>query len=180
MDKIIQYKNHTFIQYISNKKIDEKCKQIALEINKKYNNQSILIVGVLNGCFPFMSSLLKYITVPYEYEFIKISSYSGTKSEDLKIHIELSSDKINAKNILLIEDIVDSGKTLEYIKNNMLKFTPNDFKIVSLLTKEKNMKIIDWYGFIIDDKFVIGYGMDIDGKYRDLKNIYIENEEKTK
>ena len=60
MDKIIQYKNHTFIQYISNKKIDKKCKQIALEINKKYNNQSILIVGVLNGCFPFMSTLLKY------------------------------------------------------------------------------------------------------------------------
>ena len=179
MIEYIKHKNYIFKKYISNEEIIAKSIELAKEINHMYKNDSVVFIGVLNGCFPFMSTLLKYIEIPYNYEFIKVSSYKGTESKELKMYLDINKDYIIDKNIIIIEDIVDSGKTVKFINNYLNRMSPRDFKVVSLLTKVNISKIIDWYGFIIDDKFVIGFGMDIDGEYRNLKDIYINNEKET-
>tara|TARA_B110000116_G_C16650804_1_gene497227 strand:- start:228 stop:773 length:546 start_codon:yes stop_codon:yes gene_type:complete len=180
INKII-YKKHTFEKYISNEEIKDRCKIIASEINEKYRNQSVLFIGILNGSFPFMSTLLEYIDLDYKYDFIKISSYEGTKSKELKIYLDINKNIVMNENVIVVEDIVDSGKTIKFIKNKIKNFHPKSLNVATLLVKSNVIKIIDWYGFIIDDKFVIGYGLDLDNNYRNLKDIYIKIEkEKTK
>ena len=177
MKNEIIYKNLRFKKYISKKSIDENCKRIAKELNRLYKNKEIVFIGVLNGSFPFMSQLFNYITVKYTYDFIKVSSYEGTESKELKMHLGLNKDIITNKNVIVIEDIVDSGKTISFVKNKIEKLNPNSVNVATLLVKSDVIEIIDWYGFIIDDKFVIGYGLDIDNNHRNLKDIYIKIEE---
>ena len=177
MKNEIVYKNLRFEKYISKKSIDENCKRIAKELNRLYEKKEIVFIGVLNGSFPFMSQLLNYITVKFAYDFIKVSSYEGTESKELKMHLDLNKDIITDKNVIVIEDIVDSGKTISFVKNKIENLNPNSLKVASLLVKSDVIEIIDWYGFIIDDKFVIGYGLDIDNNHRNLKDIYIKIEE---
>jgi hypoxanthine phosphoribosyltransferase len=177
MKNEITYKNYRFKKYISKESIDRQCQKIAKELNRLYKEKEIVFIGVLNGSFPFMSQLLSYITVNFTYDFIKISSYEGTESKELKMHLDLNKDIIINKEVVVIEDIVDSGKTIKFVKNKIEKLKPISLNVGSLLVKSDVIEIIDWHGFVIDDKFVIGYGLDIDNKHRNLKDIYIKIEE---
>ena len=176
----IKYKEYAFDRYIDNKEIENKCRELAKKINISYKGEIVVFVGVLNGCIPFMSTLLKYIEIPYKYNFIRVASYYGIQSKELKMHLDIYENNVKNENIIVVEDIVDSGKTIKFIEKHINKMNPKSYKVISLLTKVDVSKIIDWYGFIIDDKFVIGYGMDIDNNYRYLKDIYILNEKETK
>jgi len=176
---LIKIEKYIFKKYLSNDKILRQTKLISDDINNKYHNQEITFVGVLNGCIPFMNVLMSSITCNYSYDFIKVSSYNKFESSEINLDLEINKNSIKDKNIFIVEDIIDSGKTLEYIKNYLLSLKPKSLKIISLLVKDRNKHISDWHGFEIPDKFVIGFGMDYDNSYRNLKDIYmIENNEK--
>ena len=172
MDEI-RYKDFIFEKYISNDDILKRCKLIAKDINQKYKNERLVFIGVLNGCFPFMSSLLKFIECDYSFYFIKVSSYSGVKSGKINFELSIKEKDVLNNNVIIIEDIIDTGKSINYIKEYLNTLDVKNIKIVSLLVKNTSSKLSDWFGFEIDDKFVIGYGMDLDDKFRNLKDIYI-------
>ena len=172
MSDIIKYNNIEFKKYIDNIQIVERSKEIADNINTDYINEEIVFIGVLNGCIPFMSVLLSNTANVYSYNFIKISSYSGTKSGDIDFELGLNKKDVFNKNIVIVEDIVDSGKSIKFINNYINQYRPKTLKVVSLLVKKESIGLCDWYGFKISDKFVIGFGMDIDDSFRYLKDIY--------
>ncbi len=174
MSNIIKYNNIEFEKYIDNTQIIERSKEIAGNINTDYINQEIVFIGVLNGCIPFMNVLLSNISNIYSYNFIKISSYSGTKSGDINFELGLKKEDVFNKNIVIVEDIIDSGKSVKFINNYINQYRPKTLKVVSLLVKKESIGLCDWYGFKISDKFVIGFGMDIDDSFRFLKDIYIK------
>ena len=172
MKNIIKYEDLEFEEYIKNHDILKQIKKISDTINSNYINEELVFIGVLNGCMPFMNELLSNISNPYRYNFIKISSYSKTESGDIKFELGISKDDISNKNIIIVEDIIDSGKSMKFINKYLKQYNPKSVKVASLLIKEESIGLCDWYGFKISDKFVIGFGMDIDDSFRYLKDIY--------
>ena len=169
----IRYKEYIFQKYISNDDIMDRCKAIAKSIDANHSKEEILFIGLLEGCLPFMSSLLKFLVCKHKSSFLTVSSYRGFKSGKINFQSELGKKDIYNKNIIIVDDIIDTGKTIIYVKNYLKKLNPKKIKIASLLVKDSSLKLSDWFGFKIDDDFVIGYGMDLNGKFRDLKDIYI-------
>ena len=176
MKKILIHENKKFELYIKNKDIILQTKRIAAEINRLYNGKKLLFIGILNGCEPFLNDLSNKITVPYKIDYLKISSFIGTNRGKLIFKKDIDKRVLVDKIVFIVEDIVDSGNTITYIK----KYFKNNFlvkpKIISLLVKKKTKRLCDWYGFEIENKYVIGYGMDINNLFRDLNDIYILNE----
>lgn len=159
--------------------LDKRVSEIADEINNKYKGESLIVVGVLKGAFMFMSDLLKKITVDTEVYFLKASSYgSGTESTgNVKITKDIEKD-IKGENVLLVEDIIDSGYTMKEVLKLLGEREPKALELCSCLSKPDRRVCevkIDYLGFEIPDKFVIGYGLDYAEKYRNLPYIgYIE------
>ena len=156
---------------INEAKIDARLDEIAKEIMKDYKDEDIVFVGVLRGAAMFMIELAKRIKNSVEFEFIQLESYEGENSTgNVKLKQELT-DKIEGKNIIIIEDIIDTGRTLEYLREHIKKFNPKSVKICTLLSKPSRRVFelnVDYIGFSIPDEFVIGYGMDYNQKYRNL------------
>lgn len=159
---------------ISNNKIKNKVKKIAQQINKDFKNKKLVVVSVLSGSVIFCSDLIRKLNVDFEIDFIRVASYKGKKSSGkIKFLCDVVED-IKDKDILLIEDICDSGRTLSYVKDLFMKRKANSVKICTFINKkvEKYKQIkIDYFGFEIKDEFVVGYGLDYDGKYRGLPYI---------
>ncbi len=171
----IKIKDKEFKISIPSREIETTVYRIATEINQDYENKQLLFISILNGSFMFTADLLKLITVDCEISFVKVSSYSKLKTTTkVKSLIGLNED-IDGKDVIIIEDIVDTGNTLENIYNTIKIFNPNSIKIASLLLKpdvyKKNVPI-DYVGYKIPIDFVVGYGMDYDGKGRNLKDIF--------
>ena len=168
-----------FIKYILEDEINDIVTKLSNELSEYYKDKSPLILGITNGCIYFMMDLLKKVDFQYEIDFIKASSYQGTESMELSLD-KIELDKFKNKNVLIIEDIIDTGKTMNKIYSDIIKCKPKDVKIITLLnknTKKRDLQFqIDWIGFNIIDKYVIGYGMDFNNLFRYLKDIYIENE----
>lgn len=161
---------------ISENKIKNKVNKIARQINKDFKNKSLVVVSVLSGSVVFCSDIIRKLDIDFEMDFIRVMSYKGTKSSGkIKLLCDTALD-IEGKDILLIEDICDTGRTLSYIKNLFLKKNVNSVKICTLINKKikkyKNIKI-DYFGFEINNEFVVGYGLDCGGKYRGLPYIGI-------
>ena len=156
---------------INEAKIDARLDEIAKEIMKDYKDEDIVFVGVLRGAAMFMIELAKRIKNSVEFEFIHLESYEGENSTgNVKLKQELTG-KIEGKNIIIIEDIIDTGRTLEYLREHIKKFNPKSVKICTLLSKPSRRVFelnVDYIGFSIPDEFVIGYGMDYNQKYRNL------------
>lgn len=174
MEKIT-VKDLEFEQSISSNKIQESIKAIADQINKDYDGEEILFIGILNGSFMFAADLLKSITRPCKISFLKMASYHGTSSTGtVKELIGLNED-LEGKNIIIAEDIVDSGLTLQMILKQFSSHNPKSLKIASLLYKPEACKVdltIDYIGLEIPNDFIVGYGLDYDGYGRNLPNIY--------
>ncbi len=163
---------------ISQEEIQERIKELARQIEKDYNSEEIVMIVILNGAAFFAMDLAKNITSSVLVDFMKISSYSGTQSTgNLKMKLDLSQDILD-KNVLIVEDIVDTGRTLYYLKDYLLSKNPKSLKICTLLNKEERREFdisADYVAFDIPNKFVIGYGLDYDEKYRNLPYIaYVE------
>ena len=155
-------------------------KEIATEISNDYQAKLPILIGVLNGSFLFLSDLVKNIDIHCEIDFFKLSSYGDEKisSGNVKLLKELNAD-INERHIILVEDIVDSGLSIKFIKEILENHNPASVKIASLLVKPDSLKYklkIDYIGFEIPNEFVIGYGLDYAQKYRNLNSIYALSE----
>jgi hypoxanthine phosphoribosyltransferase len=166
---------------ISEKQISERVKQLGEQIASDYAGKDILLIGVLRGAFIFLADLLRHIHENSAVDFMAVSSYgSGAKSSGVvRILKDLDVD-IKGKDVLLVEDIIDTGLTLQYLIRNLKSREPNSLQVCTLLYKELNQKLpveIRYIGFKIAPKFVIGYGLDYNEKFRNLKSIFAVNEE---
>ncbi|MBA2500893.1 MAG: hypoxanthine phosphoribosyltransferase [Chitinophagaceae bacterium] len=172
---IITIHDKQFETYISAEEIQQKVKQIAEAINTDYAGKMPLFIPVLNGAFMFAADLFKYINIPAEVSFIKLASYKGMKSSGNVITaIGLDYDLYN-RDVVIVEDIVDTGKTLNKFLPSLEHQQPASLKIAALLHKPEATIYplsIAYTGFIIPNKFVVGYGLDYDGQGRNLKEIY--------
>jgi len=174
---MISYNGKKFKKFISNEKIKKIIKDICCKINSYYGyEEEIIIICVLNGSVILLSEMLNHLTIKYKIDYIKLSSYKGGTKSSGKIELiqDIVSNTENKK-ILIIEDIVDSGSTLNYLYNKFNSTNCNDIKVFSLLFKSIKYKYshkIDWYGMDIEDIFVLGYGMDYEFKFRGLLDIY--------
>ncbi|MBR6686882.1 MAG: hypoxanthine phosphoribosyltransferase [Paludibacteraceae bacterium] len=173
--KTIQIGDLFFKTYISEEEINKRVKELGEIILKEYDNQPPVLICVLNGSFVFGADLARAINAPAEVYFIKLSSYDGLQStgiitEELPLKID-----VEGKNLLIIEDIIETGNTLYHLQQKLLKENCKSCKIVSLLVKNDILKDrvkVDYVGFEIENDFVVGYGMDYNNKGRNLKSIY--------
>lgn len=163
--------------YIRSSKIQRRVKKIAQKISKDYKGKIPVVVGVLNGSFIFISDLVRELDIEVEIDFLKLSSYGESKISSGQVTIlkELNC-QIEGRDIIVVEDIVDSGVSVKYIRDVILANKPASLEFVSLLFK-KGLSDLDfdikYVGFKIPNKFVVGYGLDFAQKYRNLKHIYI-------
>jgi len=165
----------SFEPYLTAGQIDEAIQKLADQINNDYSGKRPLFISVLNGSFMFASDLFKKLTIESEICFIKLASYKGTKSSGHVITvIGLDIDLIH-RHVIIIEDIVDTGKTLDQFLPQLQYQQPSSLKICALLHKPAatvHPIKIDYLGFTIPDKFVVGYGLDYDGLGRNIPEIY--------
>ncbi|NWF53007.1 MAG: hypoxanthine phosphoribosyltransferase [Nitrospirae bacterium] len=156
--------------------IQNRVKELADRISRDYAGKEILAIGILKGAFIFFSDIVRTIKVPLTVDFIVASSYLKTETTgDVKIHYDIRED-ISDKDVLLIEDIVDSGFTLNFIRDMILSRKPKSLKICVFLDKKERRKVdvpLDYVGYEIPDVFVVGYGLDYENKFRNLPYIAI-------
>ena len=174
MNKIIKYNNHSYELFIENIEIISKIKKIAHNLNDVYLNKEVVFIGILNGCIEVLEELVKHLHFKYKIEYIDLSSYVGTTQKKIIHKNDTMNTNLNGKNIILVDDIIDGGNTMKYSKKYIMKYNPRNVRVISLLLRKKTKSLCDWYGFEIKNKYVIGYGMDIDNLFRDLKDIYIQ------
>jgi hypoxanthine phosphoribosyltransferase len=156
--------------------IKKRIRLLAIQLNVDFENRIPVFIGVLNGSFIFLADLIKEIHISSEVSFVKVSSYEGEKSSG-KIKKEIGLQmSLKDRDVIIVEDIVDSGKTLEYLLEMINKENPASVNICTLLLKPKSLKVqideITYVGFEIPDEFVVGYGLDYNGLGRNLKDIY--------
>ena len=161
---------------ISEKEIDNRILEIADRINKDYEGEELTLICVLKGGVMFMCDLAKRLNLNVRLDFMSVSSYgSQTKSSGVVKIIKDLDDSIDDKNVLVVEDIIDSGNTLSYLMDILKKRGPKSIKLCTLLDKpsrrEKKDVLVDYVCFEIEDKFVVGYGLDYDQRYRNLPYI---------
>ncbi len=178
----MKIKDKAFELYLDDTKIINKVKELAEQINRDYKDKNPLFIAILNGSFMFAADLMKYVDVESQITFIKVSSYIATQSTgNIKEAIGLQ-ENIFQRDIIIIEDIVDSGKTLTHITERFKELGPKSVEIATLLHKPEVNKTdlsLKYVGFDIPNKFVIGYGLDYDGYGRNEHSIYQLSEEKT-
>ena len=175
MNNIIEIQGRRFELFLTQQEIIDVVSKIAQKINNDFRDQEVVFLSVLSGAMFFTVDLVKLITIPCKLSFLKLSSYIDIKSTG-KISKVLGIDiELNSKNIILVEDIIDTGLTLTYVMNELKQFFPKDLKVASLLAKPSTSRFkyrIDYLGFNIPDVFVVGYGLDYNGYGRNLTSIY--------
>lgn len=172
---IIQVLDKKFEPYIKAQQIQEQVQILAKQLNQDYADKKPLFIAILNGAFMFASDLFKELTIDAEICFIKLASYKGTKSTGNVITSIGLDVPLTGRHVIIIEDIVDTGKTLSEFLPQLTNQQPASLKIAALLHKPEALKhplTIDYLGFNVPNKFLLGYGLDYDGLGRNLKEIY--------
>lgn len=171
----IQVHDKHFVPYLSAKEIADKIKEMATQINKDYDGKRPLFIAVLNGSFIFASDLFRQLNIEAEISFIKLASYKGTTSTGNVITAIGLEESLHNRHIILVEDIIDTGKTLHEFVPQLQHQGPASIEIAALLTKPDALKFPvnpKYEGFAIPNKFVVGYGLDYDGLGRNIPEIY--------
>ncbi|TAE88995.1 MAG: hypoxanthine phosphoribosyltransferase [Bacteroidetes bacterium] len=174
---IIKVYDRLFTDFISSTIIHNRIQEIALELNERYNAQRPIFLTVLNGAFIFAADLMREITIECELSFVKIASYSGTKSTETIKQLIGFNENMENRHIIVIEDIIDTGLSMKHILEQLEQLKPASVAVVTLLLKKEALKHhvqVDYVGFEIANKFVLGYGLDFDGLGRNLPDIYAE------
>lgn len=164
---------------INKSKLEKRIEEMGKQITKDYEGKDLVFVGILKGSVMFMAELAKNIKKSVALDFMDVSSYEGTESTgEIKINKDIRNS-IEGKDVIIVEDIIDTGRTLTYVKEYLTKKNPNSIKIATMLSKPSRRVMelkVEYIGFAIEDKFVVGYGLDYNEKYRNLPYIgYIEN-----
>ena len=161
--------------------LSRRIAELGEEISGDYAGHDLLLVGVLKGAVFFMSDLMRHLTIPCEIDFMAISSYAGATESSGVVRILKDLDmNIEGRDVLVVEDIIDSGLTLSYLIRNLEAREPASLEICALLTKPERREIdvpVRYVGFEIPNRFVVGYGLDFDEKYRSLPYVGVLNEE---
>lgn len=171
----------------SEEEIQNKVKELGEKITEDYEGKNLFLLGILKGAVPFMADIMRRIDLDLEYDFMDVSSYKGTRSlGEVRILKDISTS-IVGKDILIVEDIIDTGITLSYLTKVLKSRGTNSIEIVTMLSKPSRRKVelpVKYNGYEIEDNFVIGYGMDYDEKYRALpfigildESVYLNDEE---
>ncbi|ABC79904.1 hypoxanthine phosphoribosyltransferase [Anaeromyxobacter dehalogenans] len=156
---------------ISEADLRARVEQMGADVTRDYAGKNLVVIGVLKGSFIFLADLVRAIDLPLSVDFIGISSYQGTRTTGV---VQITSDltrPIDGKDVLLVEDIIDTGLTMRYLLENLSTRKPASVRIAALLEKPARAQVkipIDYRGFVIGDEFVVGYGLDWDGKMRNL------------
>jgi len=162
--------------FLTVEQIQNKNKELAERISADYKGKDLLAVGILKGAFIFFSDLVRLIQIPLTIDFIVASSYlKSDTSGEIKLHYDIREDIAN-KDVLLIEDIIDTGISMNYIRERILNREPRSLKICTFLDKKERREVdlpLDYVGFEIPNDFVVGYGLDYDNKYRNLPYVSI-------
>lgn len=171
----LQVHDKKFEVYLSAETIEQRVNEIAGAINSDYEGKRPLFIAILNGSFMFASDLFKRLTIEAELCFIKLASYKGMKSSGKVVTSIGLEEDLFGKDVIIVEDIVDTGKTLHNFLPKLMHQQPRSLRIAALLHKSEATSYplkIDYIGFDIPDKFVVGYGLDYDGLGRNLREIY--------
>lgn len=160
---------------ISAAELDRRVTELGAEISRDYEGRDLIVVGVLKGAVVFIADLLRQLTVPCEIDFMAISSYGSSRDSSGVVRILKDlDDSIAGRDVLIVEDIVDSGLTLNYLKKNLMARNPASLEVCALLTKPERRRVdvpIRYTGFEIPNRFVIGYGLDYRQRYRNLDHV---------
>jgi len=162
-------------QLISPEEIDKRVSELGKEISQKFSDKDPIFIGVLNGSFMFLADLLRKIDIDCEMDFIKVRSYVGTKSTGtIQLIKDISADVTN-RHVILVEDIIDSGHTIRFLRERVQGASPTSISIATFLMKPDVAKTdfpVDFIGFEIPPEFVVGYGLDFNQKLRHLGGVY--------
>ncbi len=161
----------------SRNEIQKRVKEIASQISGDYAGRELVIIGILKGAFIFMADLVREINVPCKFDFVRVASYGASSESSGKVVMTKDIEtSIKGRDTLIVEDIVDTGLTLQYLVNWLKERSPNSLRICVFLDKRKRRKVTfeaDYVGFTIDDGFVVGYGLDFNEQFRFLPDVYI-------
>lgn len=167
-----------FQQLFSANEISKRVGELAAEINNDYAGRSLHMICVLRGATVFMADLVRAVDVPITYDYIAVHSYEGTSSSGVVKLTKDLDENVESRHVLVVEDIIDSGLTLNYIRENLQSRKPASLAMISLLDRPHRRKVdlnLDYIGFTIPDKFVVGYGLDFEQKWRQLPDIWAIN-----
>ena len=161
---------------LSESEIKKRVKELADTISDDYKDKSPIFIGILNGCYVFMADLLRELSIGVEVDFVKIRSYDGDSSTGtIKFRKDISAD-IDNRHVIIVEDIIDSGFTINFLVNRLKESGPRSVSVATILYKKKVAKLdfeVDYVGFEIPPEFVVGYGLDYNEKYRNLKDVMV-------
>lgn len=181
MDKELKVNGLTFVPYLTEERIATEIKRVAEELRQDLKDSEPLFLCVLNGAFMFAADLIREVGLnDSRINFVRYSSYDGTCSTGRVKEIMGLSEDVEGKDVVIIEDIVDTGLTASHMVEDLKKKNPRSIKFVTLLHKPESSKtgfVPDYVVFEIPPKFIIGYGLDLDGKVRNLKDIYVIKED---
>ncbi len=180
---MLKHTSDTIEVYLTEEQIATRIHEIAADITARFQGEEVTLVGILKGSVFFLTDLAKRIDLPLEIEFMSVSSYGAmTKSSGVvNIKMDLGSD-ISGKNVIIVEDIIDTGNTLQRLLELFRSRNPKTLTLCTLLDKPDRRTVkgiqVDYTGFVVPDKFVVGYGLDYNQKYRDLPYIgFVQMEE---
>lgn len=178
--KQVTYNGLTFVPYIEKEKIAARVAELAGDIKRDMGEGTVpLFICVLNGAFPFASDLFRAVDGDAEITFIRLKSYEGMGTTGVIKQVMGLSEDIKNRRVVIVEDIIDTGNTMKRLVDDLKKMEPADVKIATLLFKPESLQCAikpDYVGFEIPSKFIIGYGLDLDGMARNLPDIYVLKE----
>jgi hypoxanthine phosphoribosyltransferase len=165
---------------LSSDEISKRVSQLGREITQDYKDKDLVMIGVLKGGFIFLADLIRQIKLKTEIDFIRISSYKkGTQAGDIELLAD-TAISLKDRDVLLVEDLLDTGGTLDFLRKTIISKNPASFKICALIKKKKRRKAetaVDYVGFEIDDRFIVGYGTDLAEAGRNLPDIFVIEKE---
>ena len=177
MNTVVQVKDKKFALYIHEDKIKARVKEVATQIDEDLRKKNPLFLVILNGSFVFAADLLREITIPCEITFVRVASYEGDSSTGEVKQLLGLKENIEGRTVVIVEDIIDSGRTLSHLLEIFKQRNPASIRLCTLLDKPDRRVVesvkVDYSGFNIPDEFVVGYGLDYDQKYRNLPYIGI-------
>jgi hypoxanthine phosphoribosyltransferase len=161
---------------INRSEIEQRIKTMGKQISDEYRGKEFVVIGILNGAFIFMADLVRSISIPHEIDFVRVSSYGDEKNSSGKIHLSKDIEiDVGNKHVLLVEDIVDTGKTLSWLGEHFGQKQAKSVRICSLIDKKERRErdiAVDYHGFVVEKGFLVGYGLDFAEKYRYLPEVF--------
>lgn len=172
----VQVKDKTFRPFLTKEEIAGRVAELGAQLSRDLEGKNPLFLAILNGSFVFAADLMRHVSIPCEISFIRVSSYSGMESTGQLTEVIGLKEEIEGRTVVIVEDIIDSGFTMEGLVKSLRAKNPADLRICTLLTKPGNLKVeldIPYCAFNIPNDFIVGYGLDYDGYGRNLPAIYV-------